>query len=541
MATPATSRTNGDDDPELVTADAQRRGDVDWLLQAQGPAASAARGPCGGFASSLSQQPMHRRSAYALLVPLLISANLALFLVSAIPPLGIGASVDVDMAVAGEPIALPGVFYFSLPGTVRDAWVAGLYPFSLVVALLSGVWPYTKLLLMLMCWWAPASCMPSRRCERLLLTVDALGKWALLDFDLMMMMAVAFRLHLSLPAGDGDVAPLNVRVQVTPRFGIYGYLCACLLSLATSNALLALQRRAVAAAEAAAAAAAAAREGRPDPYSGELEEVAPPPPRAVRAYRFGRLCGGGGGMAPLPCAVQLSVAALLLGCGGAIGYGATVETFSIELGGLVGALMGPTHTTRSYSVLSLGVSLPHISDRASPVALCFFAGLFLTVCLVLPLLWLLLLALLWLVPLRPATQRRLLIAADVAQAWAALDVFLVTVLVSLFSLEQYATFLLGDECDGLNALLARPYFAPLVRAEPRCFEVHNSLGAGLWILGAASLLQMALGNAVMSLSRAALDDHELHLGRSLALRVAAQRERAVPLAADGHAEPLLAD
>jgi len=335
---------------------------------------------------------------------------------------------------------------------------------------------------------------------------------------------------------------------VTPRFGIYGYLGACLLSLATSNALLALQRRAVAAAAAEAAAAAtaagsdlaarAAREGRPDPYSGELEEVVRPLRRAVRTYRFGRLCGGGG-VAPLSCVAQLGVAALLLGCGGAIGYGVTVETFSIELGGLVGTLMGPAHATRSYSVLSLGAALPHISDRAGPVALYFFACLFLAVCLVLPLLWLLLLALLWLLPLRPATQRRLLVAADVAQAWAALDVFLVTVLVSLFSLERYATFVLGDECDGLNALLARPYFAALVHAEPRCFEVHNSLGPGLWILGAASLLQMALGNAVMHLSRAALDDHERHLGRSL--HGAAQRERAVPLAADGHAEPLLTD
>ena len=47
-------------------------------------------------------------------------------------------------------------------------------------------------------------------------------------------------------------------------------------------------------------------------------------------------------------------------------------------------------------------------------------------CLVVPLLWLLLLALLWLVPLRPATQRRLLVAAEVAHAWSALDVFLLT-------------------------------------------------------------------------------------------------------------------
>ena len=121
----------------------------------------------------------------------------------------------------------------------------------------------------------------------------------------------------------------------------------------------------------------------------------------------------------------------------------------------------------------MGAALPHTSSRAPAAALGFFQAFFFAVCLVVPLLWLLLLALLWLVPLRPATQRRLLVAADVAQAWAALDVLLVTALVSLFSLEQYAAFLLGGECDGLDALLARPYFAPLVHAEPRCFAART--------------------------------------------------------------------
>ncbi len=61
--------------------------------------------PCGGFATSLSQQPMYRRSAWALLVPLLLAGNAALFVVSAIPPLGIGASVDVELRLAGDEYA----------------------------------------------------------------------------------------------------------------------------------------------------------------------------------------------------------------------------------------------------------------------------------------------------------------------------------------------------------------------------------------------------------------------------------------------------
>ena len=66
--------------------------------------------------------------------------------------------------------------------------------------------------------------------------------------------------------------------------------------------------------------------------------------------------------------LQLLVALALLACALAIGYGASVETFSIELGGLVGAVMGPEHASHSYSVLSLGRELPHISRRASPAA-----------------------------------------------------------------------------------------------------------------------------------------------------------------------------
>ena len=74
----------------------------------------------------------------------------------------------------------------------------------------------------------------------------------------------------------------------------------------------------------------------------------------------------------------------------------------------------------------MGAALPHTSSRAPAAALGFFQAFFFAVCLVVPLLWLLLLALLWLVPLRPATQRRLLVAAEVAHAWSALDVFLLT-------------------------------------------------------------------------------------------------------------------
>ena len=101
------------------------------------------------------------------------------------------------------------------------------------------------------------------------------------------------------------------------------------------------------------------------------------------------------------------------------------------------------------------------------------------VCLVLvaPLLWLLLLAILWAAPLRASPQRSVLLAAERCFAWAALDVFVLTILAGLSQLAQYAQFMLGGECDGLDALLAA-HFASLLPGAPTCFGVATRLRAG---------------------------------------------------------------
>ena len=86
----------------------------------------------------------------------------------------------------------------------------------------------------------------------------------------------------------------------------------------------------------------------------------------------------------------------------------------------------PAAAAAAAAAVAAGRLAVAASSRCSIARFCFFQAFFFAVCLVVPLLWLLLLALLWLVPLRPATQRRLLVAAEVAHAWSALDVFLLT-------------------------------------------------------------------------------------------------------------------
>jgi hypothetical protein len=44
-----------------------------------------------------------------------------------------------------QPIEFEPLFTFDLAGTIKDMWEAEVYPLALLVAIMSGVWPYTKL------------------------------------------------------------------------------------------------------------------------------------------------------------------------------------------------------------------------------------------------------------------------------------------------------------------------------------------------------------------------------------------------------------
>ena len=59
------------------------------------------------------------------------------------------------------------------------------------------------------------------------------------------------------------------------------------------------------------------------------------------------------------------------------------------------------------------------------------------------------------IPLRLTLFRKLVVVAEVANAWNAIDVFVVSVVAALFEIQQFAEFIIGDSCDEINALLEK--------------------------------------------------------------------------------------
>jgi uncharacterized paraquat-inducible protein A len=90
-------------------------------------------------------------------------------------------------------------------------WDAGVYPLSVLIALLSGGWPYLKLLLIGVCWVCP---LRVRRRETILQWLDALGKWSLLDSYVMVAMMVAFNFKVH----SYNVVHLSVLVMGSINF-----------------------------------------------------------------------------------------------------------------------------------------------------------------------------------------------------------------------------------------------------------------------------------------------------------------------------------
>jgi hypothetical protein len=110
-------------------------------------------------------------------VPIILYLTVGLFSFS---NAAIGAKVTAGVEVFDRKIFTTSLFDFSLVNTVTDMWNAGVYPLSALVCIWSGFWPYLKCLLMLAAWFCPPTVLAESHRRRLLISMDILGKWALL-------------------------------------------------------------------------------------------------------------------------------------------------------------------------------------------------------------------------------------------------------------------------------------------------------------------------------------------------------------------------
>ena len=132
------------------------------------------------------------------------------------------------------------IFDFGLANTVQDMWDAEVYLLATLIAFFSGAWPYIKLFTMFLCWMLPPNMLPLKWRHRILVWLDILGKWSLIDAFVLVLLMVAFYFTLEI------VPSLIIYVTVQPVFGFNGFLIATMMSLISGHIVLYYHRVVVA-------------------------------------------------------------------------------------------------------------------------------------------------------------------------------------------------------------------------------------------------------------------------------------------------------
>ena len=419
----------------------------------------------------------HKRisNATRIIMPCAIVATVVVFMVS---NFSIGASVDIQISGPDGSglLKIPTITTFSLGKTVREMYHARVYTLMTLVLVFSGIWPYIKLIMMLVSWICPLSVLSFQGREWLLIWLDALGKYSLVDSFVLVLMLVSFKFHIAFPG----VATIDS--YVIPAFGFYLFLLATVLSLVIGHGVTFLHRFTT------------LPKTRPSSARQSLSRYrfkinnGIEGPRFVRFSRTANICWA---LITVVCAIFLCI-------------GALDKSFTFEFQGLTGVVLGSERKT-SYSLWTLGTSLPNSVEDPNSIGMRIIQYTFFFFALLVPFACLLNVTILFFVPMTLKKQQIVFMLAEIANAWSAVEVFLLSILASMLELSQFAAFMVGDHCDFMKA----PFFQDLFQGENTCFSVKSSVSAGVTYLCVGVGLNNFIVFAGLRLAHAALEDRML--------------------------------
>jgi hypothetical protein len=130
------------------------------------------------------------------MMPLTIIGNIAFFLSG---HLSLAASVFIVAELAGETIEVAEFYEFSMTKSIFQMWEADAKELAIIIVIFAVIWPYTKQLTTLTVWFLPPSVLSSSRRGNILLWLDSLGKWSMIDIFILLISMASFRVTIDSP------------------------------------------------------------------------------------------------------------------------------------------------------------------------------------------------------------------------------------------------------------------------------------------------------------------------------------------------------
>jgi len=425
-------------------------------------------------------------------LPVLILATFCFFASS---NAGTGVNIRMELAANNQPILnLPPVFEETLLVNVIDMMKAGSAALSIFILFFSGVWPYAKLIMMVCCWCLPAHKLTIPWRQFLLEFLDAFGKWSLVDSFMLVFFLVSFNTPLSCQNALPELANVckeadmdgSFRIYVQPTSGFYVYLLATMMSLVAGLWMSYCHR-----------------------YAQQIGEFGP-----MQEYEEGKqslstlLMPWGTWSILFHKAVPgLCVVSFVLCC-----FGIDMDAFQFQFLGITRLVLGPEASLRSFSLASLAFAIPESSIDPSNPAINFIEVFFIVFSGCMVLAFLATLTILWMVPMTVKQHRLVLVVAQVLNSVCGLDVFVLTVVASVFQIRPYVQFILKQtKLTTLNPILEKyipaiPYIAERVDDSYSVYDLQSELKPGFTVLLLSCLISSVVGMAILRKCSKALFD-----------------------------------
>jgi hypothetical protein len=453
----------GQDYGRLSTHEAEFTAEGRWLKMADGAPSFA--WPCLMFHRNLST-----RTRYGV-----ITALVGLILLSVISNSSIGQSLIITIVFEGEVISID-FMDFSITSVITSMVKCGgngVLELAAFTAALSLAWPYLKLLLMILVWVCPVWIIPPRTRETLMSWIDALGKLAFFILFVLILMLVSFSITMNLWEQDVLIIEINCPIDLF-SLCVLGYGAVTGGSLLMAHIVLNSHRQCEESVHLSAT--------DDDPQEALYRHVF-----KTQGRRFKYSTAGAGAVALL----LLTAAALII-------TGATTSLYRIEFTGLIGAILnfGTSTNVIGFTLLTLA-STGGLVIQMAFLCLCFFT----------PLASIASLLVLWLKPLSVYTQKRVFFFAEVLYAWASLDVFIFTALITLTNVRDFAVYLISAPCLPLIPVVeSMPELLAFANGDAQCFDFVVFIQEGVWLLLGAGMVAHVASQLVLQSARGALAD-----------------------------------
>jgi hypothetical protein len=400
-----------------------------------------------------------------------IIINIFLFIYS---NMSIGASLYIKIFMNDNQtnyIISPALFSFSFFGSIKDIWDAKLYYIAVLIFILSGIWPYVKLILMILCWTLPINRLQIKSRGRILEILDFLGKWSLIDVFLLIIMMCVFNINVNMRH------LITFNSFINPEAGIHSFIIGVILSSIICHLILFFHNREI-------------KKIVLDDNDQKISFIN----KFTNINNSYRLTTSGTYL--LLGSWFTSIILLIIGI--------CINSFSFHIEGYAGIILKylGSATYTYHSVISLIMYLPYYSEYPNSFSIRYIQLFLFGFSSVLPILLIILISVLLLYPLNKKNQRILLNIAEYIRVSSIIEVFLLSIIISVFLLGIFVDFVVENYCNHY----INKYFIWIINTN-KCFGIRADFLSGFWVLLLSTIFHIIISNILLMAFNYSLYNH----------------------------------